>query len=85
MHSMRQFAHEHRDRESAWFEESNTLAFLQVPNEEALRDIADRARHHRIAVAEFREPDLEESLTSVTVAPEGKRICRGLRKAMLGG
>lgn len=82
VHSMRQFVEEHADREKRWFEQSNHLAFLEVFDEAALVRLTREARLSRIAFSEFREPDLGGSLTSVTIAPEGKRICRGLRKAL---
>lgn len=82
MHSMRQFCADHPERERRWFEQSNHLAFLEVPDEAALARLRREAAVRGFLSSEFREPDLGGSLTSVTVAPEGRPVCRRLPKAL---
>lgn len=85
MHSFRQFAERHRERERRWFEESNHIAFLEVADEAALVRLSREAGVRGYRLSEFREPDLGGSLTSVTIAPEGRPVCRRLRKALSQG
>lgn len=85
-HAMRQFAAEHPELDQAWFERSNTLALLTVPNEEALRRLADLADDRDLKLAAFREPDLGDALTAIALqpGPRTQKLCRNLPLA-LGG
>lgn len=79
-HAARQFAAEHPDLERAWFEASNTLALLAVPDEPALAQLAARASARGLRVAAFREPDLGDALTAIALEPGdgARRLCAGL-------
>lgn len=77
-HALRQFVAEHPSADKEWFEQSNTLALLAAPDEEALARMMDRAFDLGIRAAAFREPDLGGSLTAIAIEPAGARICRGL-------
>jgi peptidyl-tRNA hydrolase len=85
-HAMRQFAFQHPDADRVWFEQSNTLALLAVPDEEALRRLADRADDRDLKLSLFREPDLDNALTAIALEPghRSQRLCRNLPLA-LGG
>lgn len=81
-HALRQFVAEHPSADKEWFEQSNTLALLAAPNEQALFRMLGRAFDLGIRAAAFREPDLGGSLTAIAIEPAGARICRSLPLAL---
>ena len=83
-HALRQFAAEHPDLDKFWFERSNTLAMLAVPDERALRRLLVRAEDRDLRSAAFREPDLDNALTAVAIepSPEAQKLCRNLPLAL---
>lgn len=81
-HALRLFVQEHPEVDSAWYEKSNTLAFLSAPNLEALGVLRDRALHRGIPVSSFHEPDRDNELTAIAIGPQGKKITRGLSLAL---
>lgn len=68
-HTLRAFVAEHPELERAWYEQSNTLVVLEVPDESALAALEARARALGAPVAAFREPDLDDALTGVALGP----------------
>lgn len=82
-HAAREFAALHPEMERSWFERSNHLAILAVPDEQALVRLLARAEERGVAYAPFREPDYGDSLTAVAFEPgeRGRRLCSGLRLA----
>ncbi len=83
MHAARQFADQHKDREALWFEESNTIAFLSVPDERGLVELEIAASLRGFPVSRFEEPDLGMRITAVALAPEARRLCARLPKALM--
>lgn len=85
-HALRQYAAEHPESDREWFEGSNTLALLAVPDERALRALVDRAFDRGVRIGVFAEPDLGGELTAVALepSPEARRLCRSIPLA-LGG
>lgn len=81
-HAMRQWSAEHPEADRQWFEESNTLVLLEAANEEALAALVGRAQAARVPCAEFREPDLGEALTAVTIGPPGAGLVAQLPLAL---
>lgn len=77
-HAFREFVQQHPKVERAWYEQSNTLALLEVPNEKALTKLLEDARWKGIPVAFFLEPDLGNELTAIALSPTGKRLCQRL-------
>ncbi len=70
VHSVCQFAKEHREWWfDPWMEKSNHICLLQTANEGSLQELILKADQEQIPYSEFREPDLNNSLTSVTFAP----------------
>jgi hypothetical protein len=53
-----------RDDSQAWYEESNNLVLLQVPDEKALRNIYDLAQKPKVL---FLEPDLNNKPTAMAL------------------
>jgi len=76
-HAMRAFTHAHPDLDAAWFAGSNNLAVLAVPDEPALVALGERAAALGLRTAAFHEPDLEDSVTAISLEPGARRlVCR---------
>lgn len=73
---------EHPAVDKAWFEASNTLAFLAVRDEQALGVLKRRAIDRAVPVAAFHEPDRGGELTAIAIGPDGKKLTRGLPLAL---
>jgi peptidyl-tRNA hydrolase len=80
-HALREFVEKHRDEDRAWFEASNTLVLLETENEGTLSKLASEAIASKVPAAEFREPDLNDSLTAIAIGPSGRKLVRELRLA----
>lgn len=83
-HAMREFAAQYPELDKLWYERSNYLALLSVPDERALSRLLNRARGRLIPAVGFREPDLSESLTAVALASKAKGLVRRLPLALAG-
>jgi len=80
-HALRQFTADHPDVDRRWFETSNTLALLVVPDESSLDQLLHKARR-RGPVSEFREPNRGNELTAVAIGPWGKSVVARLPLAL---
>lgn len=80
-HAHRAFVHEHSTLEEAWYRSSNTVAVLAARDEQHLLTLRERALRAGIPCAAFREPDLDDAMTALALAPAAKRLCRGLAVA----
>jgi len=83
-HALTEFLVEHPEVAREWHDASNTLAFLSVPDEDALERLRERAFDHDIRASIFREPDLGDSLTAVALEPSGSKLVRSLPLALAG-
>lgn len=79
-HALRQFTHEHPEIDNEWFHTSNYLALLEIENEQKLEELKHKIISANIKYAEFREPDLDNSLTGLTIEPGkiSKKLVRHL-------
>lgn len=86
MHALRQFTAEHPEIDKEWFEKSNYLGLLSVPNEQALVDLIEQATVHDIPFSVFREPDVDNEITAIALAPgeKSKKLCSRLPLALRG-
>lgn len=87
-HAAIQFQHEFPSEASAWYKQSNYLAFLTVANEEELVKLIDKAEAKGIKHSIFREPDIDNQITAVAfeASDEAKRLtssCPVLGKEMM--
>lgn len=69
VHAAFLFARHLPERTRAWFDDSSYLVLLGVEDEAALREWADRLEAKGCSFALWREPDLDNELTAVAVAP----------------
>ncbi len=91
MHAARLFAEEHPALERAWFEQSNTLAVLSVPDGAGLARLCIAAEAVGVAYSVFHEPDIlalapgyDRTYTAVAFEPsqDARRLCRSLPRAL---
>lgn len=82
-HALREFVEQHPFIDRKWFDESNTLVLLEVPDEKTLVRLGIKAQRAGVPFTEFREPDIGNELTAIAVAPSGRRLCRRLPLASL--
>ena len=81
-HAVVQFQADHPKETEVWYEKSNTLALLGLPNEVALGVIVEKAQRLGVPVACFREPDRNNELTAIALGPQGKRLTRNIPLAL---
>jgi Peptidyl-tRNA hydrolase PTH2 len=72
IHAAMQFAFEHPEVNKVWYENSNYLGFLSVANENELMELAEQAVANDIHVSIFREPDVDNEVTAIAIAPGPK-------------
>lgn len=86
MHAAIQFQHDHPEYAKIWYKQSNYLGFLSVSNENELTSLIEQATIHDIHVSVFREPDIENQITAIALAPgpKSKKICSKLCLALRG-
>lgn len=87
MHALRQFTAEHPEIDRLWFEQSNYLGLLSVSDEKELMNLVEQATAHEIHFSIFREPDIENEITAIALAPgpKSKKLCSRLPLALRGG
>jgi peptidyl-tRNA hydrolase len=86
IHAAVQFAFEHPDINKEWFENSNYLGFLSVQNERELNSLIEEAGKKNIKHSIFREPDVDNQITAIALAPgsDTRRLCSRLPLALRG-
>lgn len=84
IHAAIQFAMEHPDINKVWFENSNYLGFLSVLNEMELTRLIELATHNDIQFSIFKEPDINNQITAIALAPglKTKKLCSNLKLAL---
>ena len=69
VHASDQFKYEHPTDHESWFRNSNYLAILSVKNESELLSLVEKVCSHNLVHSTFSEPDLNNELTAIAVAP----------------
>lgn len=84
IHAAMQFAFEHPDINKEWYEKSNYLGFLSVPNETELCRLIEKADENNIRYSVFREPDINNQITAIAIEPgsKSKKLCSNLKLAL---
>jgi peptidyl-tRNA hydrolase len=81
-HALRLFVAEHSEVDKRWYETSNNLVVLSVPDKHALAKLAYDLTVQGIEVSTFREPDLDNELTAIAAGPSAQRHLSTLPLAM---
>ena len=86
IHAAIQFKFEHPEISINWFEKSNYLGLLSVENEGELIKLAEQAKELGISYSIFREPDIDNQITAIALAPgpKSKKLCSRLPLALKG-
>ena len=63
---------EHPEIHKEWFEQSNYLGLLSVANEYELTQLIEKALLHGIKCSVFKEPDIDNQITAIALAPGPK-------------
>lgn len=81
-HALQEYNIQHPDQTRLWYNQSNTLVFLSVEDEQALGVLLTKARDRLVPVSAFREPDRQNELTALALGNEGRRFVRNLPLAL---
>ena len=82
MHALTEFIFEHPEIARAWHRDSNTLAWLTVPDEAALGVLLKKARRRDLPTSAFREPDRNYEMTAIALGPAARSLLSGLPLAL---
>lgn len=84
VHAAFAFQHDHPQITADWLKVSNYLVIVSVPDEGALLDLITAASHRGVLRTAVREPDLENGVTAVALAPGtlAGRLCANLPLAL---
>jgi peptidyl-tRNA hydrolase len=84
LHAGIQFVFEHPEYAEHWYKQSNYLGLLSVADEQELTKLIEQAAANDIHFSIFREPDIDNQITAVCLAPgpNSKKLCSKLRLAL---
>lgn len=84
IHAAQEWAIDNHALAKAWRKASGILAFLSVPDVEALYSLHTKAAKLCVGVTRFCDDDLDQPFTAITLdpVPAAKIACRGLRLAL---
>lgn len=79
-HSVAAFAFSRTKEFHQWHENSQYIVALTVNNEQELEELLAKAFNNELTPIPFREPDLDDSLTSIALVPHAanKKMLSGL-------
>jgi len=83
-HALRLFSEEHPEIDREWYKVSNYLCLLAVQNESELYSLIGQAKDLEINISVFREPDINNEITAIAIAPgiKSKELCSKLKLAL---
>ena len=78
------FMAEHKEISSEWYFKSNYLGLLSVKDEIHLNELVVKANELGIRCSVFREPDIDNQITAIALAPGPltKRLCSRIPLAL---
>lgn len=84
VHSIVEFQNIWPEIAKEWYKHSNFIAILSVKNEEELINLINKLQKKGLCYSYFREPDLENSITSICIEPslEAKKLLSSLPLAL---
>jgi len=85
-HALTEWVLDYPTLSGEWHAKSNYLAYLVVSDEQALKKLMEMAIRKGIETSTFREPDLDNTMTAITLGPgeQSRKLCRGLSLALRG-
>ncbi len=83
-HALSEFLSQHPKEYQEWYENSNYIVVLSVRNELELKSLMEKVCLHGLIHSSFQEPDLNDELTAIAVAPSkaAKKLFSSLPLAM---
>jgi peptidyl-tRNA hydrolase len=83
-HVLTEFIFEHQYEAARWKNESNTIVMLTVDDEYQLLQLLNQAREQSISNSLFKEPDLQDAVTAIALAPGNAthKLCKTLSLAL---
>ncbi len=83
-HALREFCEKHKSLDEQWFSTSNYIVCLSAKSEQHLKDILDKCEQRGLPIAEFREPDMDNQITAISVGPDeqAKKLLSNLPLAL---
>jgi peptidyl-tRNA hydrolase len=81
-HVLREFVQDHEGIERHWYETSNHLAILSVPNEATLNRLIWKADMQGFKYSVFKEPDRGNETTAIALEPAARGLCKHLPLAL---
>ena len=84
VHAAFEFFRDHPEMVKSWLRRSNYLVIVAAPNEDAVLDLITEASRRGIERTAVREPDLNDEVTAVALAPgpAARKLCANLPRAM---
>lgn len=83
-HATATFISDHPVLAEYWLTTSNYIVILQIEGEEKLKHLIQIAKQRGIECSFFREPDLDNQITSAGFEPSeaSRKLCRDLKLAL---
>lgn len=81
-HAQREFAAEYPDLDREWHEKHRNIVVLQIPDLRELAALANECERLNIPTSRFLEPDLDNELTAIALAPTCVRLVSSLPLAL---
>jgi peptidyl-tRNA hydrolase len=78
------FADEYRYATNKWMDNSEYICILEIDNEAELVKLWEKSKQENIPSSSFVEPDYNNSLTAIALAPgpKSKKLCSNLKLAL---
>lgn len=83
-HAQREFASDYPDLDREWHETHRNIVVLQIPDLKELAALANECERLKIPTSRFLEPDLNNELTAIALAPTCVRLVSSLPLALKG-
>jgi peptidyl-tRNA hydrolase len=83
-HALRQFSNDYPEIDKNWFINSNYICLLSVNSEAELFNLCKKCDELNLCYSKFFEPDLNNSLTAICLAPGklSKKLVSKLKLAL---
>lgn len=84
LHVFREFVNQYNEIENDWYNNSNYICILSANDESHLNDIIEKCMLNKVKFSIFKEPDYNDSITSIAIEPglKSKKITSSLPLAL---